>query len=103
MLIEECKRLRDLRIQEQADFAGMSEDKERLNLLWAQTKKQLEDTKADVRERYRQRIALSEEHAAEIKARSCMITEAALSHRVVTRRCVQRHEFEHLAKRDFKS
>ncbi len=67
LLIEECKRLRDLRLQEQADFAAMGEEREKLNALWAQAKKQLEDTRAEAREKERAKQELLEEQAAEIK------------------------------------
>jgi hypothetical protein len=69
LLIEECKRLRDLRMQEQSDFAALGEERERLNGLWAAAKKQLEDAKAETREKDRLKQELAEEQAAEIKVR----------------------------------
>lgn len=67
VLIEECKRLRDIRLQEQADYAQFTEEKEKLNILWAQTKKNLEDTKAEVRQKEREKQELADEQTLEIK------------------------------------
>jgi hypothetical protein len=69
LLIEECKRLRDLRLQEQSDFSALGEEREKLNSLWASSKKQLEDAKAELREKDRLRQELVEEQGAEIKVR----------------------------------
>ena len=70
VLIEECKRLRDIRLQEQADYVLFTEEKEKLNTLWAQTKKAIEDTKAELRQKEREKQELADEHALEIKVSS---------------------------------
>ncbi len=67
MLIEECKRLRDVRLQEQSECTSLTEEREKLNALWATAKKSLEDAKAELRDKERQKQELAEEHAAEIK------------------------------------
>jgi hypothetical protein len=69
VLIEECKRLRDLRLQEQSDYAAMTAEREKINALWAAAKKQLEDSKAEMRDKERQKQEMAEEQAAEIKVR----------------------------------
>ncbi len=69
VLIEECKRLRDLRLAEQAECAALGDEKARLSALWAAAKQRLEDVRAELRDKERARLEQLEEQAAEIKVR----------------------------------
>jgi chromosome segregation ATPase len=66
-LIQEAVQLSHQKTSEQSSFQEMSDEKERISLLWAGVKKQCEDAKAEVRERERARIESSEAQAYEVK------------------------------------
>lgn len=59
--------MKDQQMFEAAQYARFHEEKEKLNYLWIIEKKDLEDRKADMRSREREREDLAEAHLVEIK------------------------------------
>lgn len=80
VLIEECKTLAGQRIAEQAQFQLIKEEKEKLNFLWAASKKELEDRRAEARAQDRMRADTAEAHAVELKVHKTRIKHLLFEH-----------------------
>ena len=66
-LIQEAAQLAQARTQEQSAFQLLGEERDRLALLWAGAKRQLEDARAELRARERARAEAADEQAHEVK------------------------------------
>lgn len=67
LLAEEAKRLFDLTKKEEAEFNEFQQQREKLNYFWIVEKKNLEDKKAELRNKERELQDLEEKHQVEIK------------------------------------
>jgi hypothetical protein len=67
LLIAEAKRLKALKEREEMEFNEFQQQKEKLNYFWIVEKKQLEDKKAELRNKEREMQDLEEKHHVEVK------------------------------------
>ena len=82
ILIEQCKELKRTVVVEEAQVAQFHEEKERLNYLWIVTKKELEDARASVRIREREKEDADEAHDEELKLYRQRIRHLMFEHEV---------------------
>lgn len=78
-MIEECKAAKAQIIAEQAAFTQLTEEKEKLNYLWALSKKELEDKRNEARSLETAKADLGEELAAEIAIHKNRIKQLLLA------------------------
>lgn len=78
-LIEEAKRLQRLKEREEIQFNEFQQQKEKLNYFWIVEKKNLEDKKAELRNKERELQDLEEKHQVEIKVRLLSMPTAMMT------------------------
>lgn len=67
LLIEECKAVKREKEKEEIAFSAFQQEKEKINYFWIVAKKELEDRKAELRNKEREIQDLEEKHQVEIK------------------------------------
>lgn len=85
-LIEECRAAKALSLTEQATFTALSEEKEKLNYLWALAKKDLEDKRGELRALDQARQDVGEELATEIAVHKNRVKQLLLTQQTAVTR-----------------
>jgi growth arrest-specific protein 8 len=79
-LVEQCKAMKSQRIFEEAQLAQFHQEKERLNELWISAKKDLEEVKASLRAKEREKDDLADAQNVEIKVYKQRIKHLLFEH-----------------------